>query len=828
MLLMLCTYFLHFLSHRAELDGLQETDPEFFKFLQKNDAGLLQFSDDDEDDEDEEDIDGEFDEEMEDEDNDDDDSESDDGDDMSEDDLADGDFGSKRGGRRSQREKIELTYELVDQTVQKVETGGSFAALKELLSMFRAACIPSGALSTADADEDGQPASRYVITTPGVYEKVMLASIETVQPAFSKILGINFEKVKNLAQLKQLLRGMNDLPRWKKLSLQVVSYFKSVLYTLEGLIGSVGTSRDKQQSDVFVHLIESLSGYIPFLAPLPRLTKRTLKVLLGIWSRQPSPNNSDSDTAAAATTAAAYVEVGGHALLRIRQMALELPGVASEECFRGIYLKFARQAKSFTELTAPVVIFMTHSVSELYGADLTMGYQQAFLYIRQLALHLRLALLKHSSDATREVTSMQFLNCLRLWTRVISSHPSEEHGLGSLAFPLVQIMYGVFSVATSSYFIPLKLHIICLLQQLAANCKLFIPTASQLMEVLESADLFGKTTPSTELAPKIEGMVKFPTNSIGKNIVRDTIVQEVMHLLLQDTEVYRFHPGLPEYTYLTLRRCKAFQKRCKNSKWRGMVRTAASQLEQYAEAALRARQQAGLSPADVAAAADFEPLLPSGTPTSAGRLVKLIGTSQLSLLSSRSAGGRAGKGVTFGGGTSSSGDALGGRGAGAASGRDIFANSFTAMKKEHVRRAKAASASDKRGKGVDEDTSSSGSDDDEDGDSDDDGDSRGRDDSSDEMDDDDDGEDDEDDDDDGMIQTGISGKSKRSKGSIGLVTTGASIEGSRGDEKGSDKGKGKGKGKSGAISNKNQRSLRLDDAVYKMKDAVEELNWADD
>jgi hypothetical protein len=46
-------------------------------------------------------------------------------------------------------------------------------------------------------------------------------------------------------------------------------------------------------------------------------------------------------------------------------------------------------------------------------------------------------------------------------------------------------------------------------------------------------------------------------------VVRDAIVHETLLLLRQDAEVYRFHVGLPEYLFLTVRKLKAFVKKTK-------------------------------------------------------------------------------------------------------------------------------------------------------------------------------------------------------------------------------------------------------------------------
>ena len=52
-------------------------------------------------------------------------------------------------------------------------------------------------------------------------------------------------------------------------------------------------------------------------------------------------------------------------------------------------------------------------MAELYSLDLRMSYEHAFVYIRQLAIHLRNAMTLKKKDAYVHVYNMQFLSCLR-------------------------------------------------------------------------------------------------------------------------------------------------------------------------------------------------------------------------------------------------------------------------------------------------------------------------------------------------------------------------------------------------------------------------------
>lgn len=574
-------------THKDELQSLQDKDPEFFKYLQANDANLLHFGDDDEN----EDLEGELEE-----DDDDMDFSDEEGEGVEEDDDDDEEEGAiPASGRRAKRESgsVEVTEILLNKTVENAQEG-SFPALKKLLSIFRAACLPANDKDNDDEDNVDQSASTFIIPSPEIYQLVMIAVTENAHIAMYKHLDLEELSTENLSKIEKH-------PRWKKLQFMVLSYYKSMLHTLNSLAVA------SKQEQVSVFLITSLEAYLPLLSPMPRLTRAVLKSLLVLWSQGMAPIDGEAD-------------VRVHAFLRIRQMALILPGTVREECFRSIYLRYARGCKSVSQTGGSSVVFMAQCVAELFTLDPVQAYQQAFLYIRQLALHLRAALVKKTSEATRQVTTWQFLNCLRLWTRVICTMPDKDL-LGPLIFPLAQIMFGVMAAAPSIYFIPLRFHLITCLHQLAASGRVFIPTASRLAEILEHPDLIAKPTPSTDLAPNIQYLVRLPSDSVLKVAVRDLLVSEVITLLRHDAEIYRYHVGLPEYSYLTIRKLRAFGKKTKINKWRDLCRTLAGQLEDHSSFAKLHRIKLGQSPMQIT---QFEPLLPSDHPMASIRLLKLL------------------------------------------------------------------------------------------------------------------------------------------------------------------------------------------------------------
>ena len=68
-----------------------------------------------------------------------------------------------------------------------------------------------------------------------------------------------------------------------------------------------------------------------------------------------------------------------------------------------LYLMFVRNAK-FTSLSSlPRISFMKNCVVELISLDVATGYQHGFVYVRQLALHLRAAITSAKKETLQVV-----------------------------------------------------------------------------------------------------------------------------------------------------------------------------------------------------------------------------------------------------------------------------------------------------------------------------------------------------------------------------------------------------------------------------------------
>lgn len=116
-------------------------------------------------------------------------------------------------------------------------------------------------------------------------------------------------------------------------------------------------------------------------------------------------------------------------------------------------------AKVMNEQSRPAVAMMAKCIVELLGTDLVAAYQHAFVYIRQLAIHLRNAIKNKSKDAYAAVFNWQYMNCLMVWAAVISTYPGENQ-LQPLMYPLVQIIIGTVNLVPAARYFPMRFHCI--------------------------------------------------------------------------------------------------------------------------------------------------------------------------------------------------------------------------------------------------------------------------------------------------------------------------------------------------------------------------------
>mmetsp|Transcript_12723 Transcript_12723/g.22899 ORF Transcript_12723/g.22899 Transcript_12723/m.22899 type:complete len:889 (-) Transcript_12723:251-2917(-) len=649
---------------KATLDKMASKDPEFHKYLKENESELLEYGDDDDDDEEGEEY-------IQDEDA----MES-----MANELAADEDedmdtkIPLKKKFEKQQKE-AENKFLLTPLRLQQLEQGAfeshSVKGLKRIIAGYRTACHLSDANAQGEgADSDDEEAApkkkEFQITSPVVFDRLMAICLVQCHDEFhyhllGKGSGVekgddeeessseeegDDEKTSSTLDLNQPLppKLLAKSPHFAAIRPLLESFLKSTLHIL--------TTAGKE-AKLLQFVLSNLAKYVPYLTAFPKISKPFLKTCVQLWS---APLDTSED----------YNAVRLQAFLRIRQLAVTQPYPFIEEALKLTYLSYAQRSKFGTASNVtsvlPTLTFMGNCIVELYTLDYASAYQHAFVYIRQLALHLRSAMMKQTEETKSVVVCWQYMHCLKLWVAVLcaacgsskaiakedgdgsaasnaklgggANKDDEANLLRSLVYPLTEIILGVCRLVPIARYAPLRLHCVRLLQQLAASTETFIPTTSLLLGVLDLKEVGmkplggGKKGGKKNKSANVRGLrlpliLKLPKEGTLRTMEQlDSVLKEVFVLLNREADMYRYSPGFPEFTFAILQRLRKFNKQISNGRWRAYSKGTMELCDKYSAFATNGRSTLVDAPKDVRR---LEALKPVNTPSMRERYESAVG-----------------------------------------------------------------------------------------------------------------------------------------------------------------------------------------------------------
>ncbi|XP_050081414.1 nucleolar complex protein 2 homolog [Anopheles maculipalpis] len=543
-------------EHKQALARLESTDPELFAFLKKNDEKLLKFgqlegsdsefedSSDEEpaDDEDggvhklpkklevasdESDFDPDEDDEKEDAGAEDDDDEED-----GEEEGGKGDDDDGKPGKKVTFKMLKAwTNDLNTMPVKHVK------CIRNICKAF------NSAIFTVTGEKSITPP--YRIEGSALFNGIVQTCVLYLGPAVRSYLSLNEKR-----QYKDL---KNDR-RFKKIK----SCLKTYLIDLTNLLENVSSSH------IMSVLLKHLHQFSSILVCYQSITKPILKRLIGIWS------TAEEET------------IRVLAFMCILKITHAQQSHFLSNVLKVMYLAYVKNSKFVSPNTLPNINFMRRSLGEMFLLNFNVSYQHMFLYIRQLAIHLRNAVILQKKDSFQYIYNWQYVNSLKLWGDVLGAAHAHGEALEPLIYPFVSIVIGVIKLIPSAQYFPLRFHCCRILIQLNAKTNIYIPVLPFLVEVLRSHS-FNEHHKKLSMRPvNLTCLLRFSPANIQENAFKDAVIDQIYELVLEFAANESASVGFPEIILPIILQLRQYTKTTKQYKYsRKMKQLSDKLMENY-------------------------------------------------------------------------------------------------------------------------------------------------------------------------------------------------------------------------------------------------------
>lgn len=545
---------------KNSLEGLEEKDPEFYKYLKENDEDLLGFDlanleNSDEDGEEGDEADSGIEE----------------NDDYGSDGV-DEEYEEEENIAEVSLEEVSLSD--VEKWKKDLSTKNSLSALKEVIHALKDAIDSSSNMESSKA--------KYVVSDPNVFNGLLRLSLVQIP-----------ETIQHHIPLSTSATGAKHISGENKKLAALSAPLKNLANCLVTIL------RDVTDKSVAGLVLKSLSELLPYFLTFGKQIKAQIEVVAKLWG---TTNDDETRLYAFAflkTTAENYT-----ALL--------------EPILKATYSSLIKYSKQSNIHTMGGINFQKNSAATLYGLDGNLSYRLGFQYIRQLAVHLRSSLTNKTPDSYKIVYNWQYVHSLDFWSRVLSYEcevgktalRGSQSPLQDLIYPLVQVTLGTIRLIPTAQYFPLRFYLIRSLIRLSQTTGVYIPIVPLITEIFNSTVITKNPKGSSLKALDFEYTIRASKAYLGTKIYQDGICDQIVDLL---GEFFALHcksiafPELAIPVVITLRR---FTKRSKNAKFNKQLLRLVERLDENSKFIQQKRNNVNFGPRNRAEVSVFLKDLP--------------------------------------------------------------------------------------------------------------------------------------------------------------------------------------------------------------------------
>lgn len=382
----------------------------------------------------------------------------------------------------------------------------SLRALRRLLLAFR---------SAVHADDESHEWA-YRVEDSAVFSKLLITTLKYT-PA---VLQHHVPYRRTEGRFRVQTHGK----KWSALVRPIRSYFKSVLHLLATL---------PTDDMVYVTLTES-AKMIPYVHHDRRMMREYIRALLGHWT-------SGSDR----------VRLAAYSCLHV-VTASALDEEMIDYCLKSTYHAFVSASRITAPHTLETLSLMKNTAAGLFLLHADAGYQQAFGFIRQLAISLRTCLKTKTKESYQQVLNWPYVHCVDFWSLALARACAAEvdtdapSTLRPLVYPLVQVALGAARLIPLSRYYPLRLHVLRALLRIVQNCGVYVPIAPLVLEVFDAPEFQRRAKGATLRPLDLDTTIRAPTAYVRTRVYADQLADEYTHVLLEFLALQARSIALPE------------------------------------------------------------------------------------------------------------------------------------------------------------------------------------------------------------------------------------------------------------------------------------------
>ncbi|CAN6339096.1 unnamed protein product [Urochloa humidicola] len=451
-----------------------------------------------------------------------------------------------------------LTSKTISEWCQLVSKEPKSPALRNLLNAFRDAC-------QFGVHSNSSSLQRFQNT--GVFYQIITFVLSESDKIFRALLEIsddaNKGKIMNLKSSK----------KWKTVDPLLKSYLRNSLDLLSQL------TDNKMLSFVLTRLRASAVLFSAY----PSTSSMLLKILFRLWA------SGDQSLSVSA-------------FLMIREVASLLPDCL-DLCLTKAYNTYLASTKLVNDRNTKHIDFLMNCLVELYSLDVQMSCERAVISVGQLNAILRQASKTKEKEDLRKIDNWQYINCLNLWVRFLRCN-YKDYNLHPLFSQVLQVLRGVAHLFSGTRYLPLRLKLVQMLNELSACSQMFFPIPSLLFDCLEFREVSQKEQ-TQKGKVNFSSLLKVPKSLLKSRDFQEECVLSAIQVLSVHFAQWSYHVSFPEVATIPLILLKRLHEQTTIEALHRPLKRLIDQVNENKEFIEKKREAVSFSPNDKASVDSF-------------------------------------------------------------------------------------------------------------------------------------------------------------------------------------------------------------------------------